>query len=92
MTEEENNKRLKDVLRVMDEYFEENKPPTLKELLTERAYNKNKVRPNFDEVDEILKIVENWLPKEDPRSSYDTMQWNKCVKTMKDNLFPKKGT
>lgn len=84
--EEENDKRLKDTLRIMDEYFEENKPPTLKERLTEWAYNKNSVRPDFDGVDEILAIVEKWLPKEDPSGSYVIMQWNKCVKSMHKRL------
>jgi len=30
--------------------------------------------------------VEKWLPKEDPRPSYATMQWDKCVRMMREKL------
>lgn len=84
--EEENDKAFKDSLRLIEEWGEQNKPPTLKALLLEIAYNKNSVCPDFAGVDEILEIVEKWLPKESTRPSYDTMQWDKCVKRIKDTL------
>lgn len=83
MTEEENEKAFRNTLRLIEEYGEKNKPPTLKELLTERAFAKNKVRPDFESVDEILSIVEKWLPKESKTNSYE---WNKCIKLLIEKL------
>ena len=41
---------------------------------------------SIDMCDEIVEAVERWLPKEDPRPSYDTMQWDKCVRMMREKL------
>ena len=84
--EEENDKRLKDTLRIMDEYFEENKPPTLYDELMHWYQTHDAIQSSHDIVNEILGVVKKWLPKEDPRPSYDTMQWNKCVKNMHKRL------
>jgi hypothetical protein len=86
ITEEENDKNFKRSMELIEKWGEENKPPTLKELLLEWAYSKNSFRLDFEGVDEILKIVEQWLPKENSRPSYDTMQWDKCVRVMREKL------
>ena len=57
-----------------------NRPPTLYQIIhDELGYS-------HDCTAEIIDAVEKWLPKEDPRSSYDTMQWDKCVRMMKEKL------
>jgi hypothetical protein len=83
MTEEENEKAFRDTLRLIEEWGEKNKPPTLKELLTEWAFSKNKVRPDFESVNEILTIVEKWLPPSSSRNSYD---WERFLKLMREKL------
>jgi hypothetical protein len=91
ISEEENDKRLKDILRAMDEYFEKNKKPSLYELILEYHYTHDVFQSGPDIANEITRIVMDWMPKEDPKSPpYDG--WTKCVKTMKNNLFPKKDT
>ena len=30
--------------------------------------------------------ISKWLPKENSRPSYDTMQWDKCVRMMREKL------
>ena len=83
--EEENDKRLKDFLRVMDEYFEENKPPTLYEDILNWYYNHDAIQSGPDIANEIVRIVRNWMPKEDPKSPpYDG--WTKCVRHMHKRL------
>jgi hypothetical protein len=85
ISEEENDKRLKDILRVMDEYFEENKPPTLYEELMTWYQTHNAIQSSHDIVSEIVKIVRDWMPKEDPKSPpYDG--WTKCVRHMHKRL------
>ncbi len=42
---------------------------------------------SVDMCDEIVQAVERWLPKEDPRPSWSTMQWDKCVRMMHNNLW-----
>jgi hypothetical protein len=84
--EEENDKKLKDFLRAMDEYFEKNKKPTLYEEILNWYYNHDAIQSGPDIANEIVRIVRDWLPKEDPRPSYSTLQWDKCVKSMHDRL------
>lgn len=83
MTEEENDKNFKRSMELIEKWGEENKPPTLKALLLEWAYSKNSIRPDFEEVDEILKIVEKWLP---PSHSTNGYEWEKCLKLMREKL------
>ena len=42
---------------------------------------------SVEQSNEIVEAVEKWLPKEDPRSSYMTMQWDKCVRMMREKLW-----
>ena len=48
---------------------------------------RDKLGFSIDMCDEIVEAVERWLPKEDPRPSYDTMQWDKCVRMMREKLW-----
>lgn len=42
---------------------------------------------SVEQSNEIVEAVEKWLPKEDPRPSYATMQWDKCVRGMHERLW-----
>ena len=58
-----------------------NRPPSLYKIIhDELGYS-------HDCTDEIVEAVEKWLPKEDPRPSYATMQWDKCVRGMREKLW-----
>lgn len=66
-----------DSLRIIDDYFEKSKPLTLRQRLEQS---------DDLSVETVLEIVKDWLPKEDPRPSYATMQWDKCVRSLHDRL------
>ena len=87
MTEEENEKAFRDTLKLIEESGKKNKNPSLYELILEWYYTHDAIQSGPDIANEIVRIVRNWLPKEDPRPSYDTMQWNKCVKNMHERLM-----
>jgi hypothetical protein len=81
MTEEEQDEILKNSLDLIRQWGEENKPPTLWDIM------RNDLGFSIDMCDEIVDAVENkWLPKESTRPSYDTMQWDKCVRMMREKL------
>ena len=81
MTEESNFQQ------IMNDYFEKNKPPTLKERFEEYLSTKvDWAQSHHVTANELVDIVMGFLPKEDPRPSYDTMQWDKCVQNMKSRL------
>jgi len=81
MTEEEQDKNLKNCLDLIEKWGEENKPPTLWNIM------RNDLGFSIDMCDEIVDAVENkWLPKESTRPSYDTLQWDKCVRMLKEKL------
>jgi hypothetical protein len=84
MTEKELDENLKNSLNLIEnlieKWGEENKPPTLWEII------RNDLGYSVDLTNEIIDAVKKWLPKEDPRPSYATMQWNKCVRMMKEKL------
>ena len=84
MTEKELDENLKNSLNLIEnlieKWGEENKPPTLYQIIH------NELGFSHDLTAEIIVAVERWLPKEDPRPSYATMQWNKCVRMMKEKL------
>ena len=84
MTEKELDENLKNSLNLIEnlieKWGEENKPPTLWEII------RNDLGYSVDLTNEIIDAVEKWLPKEDPRPSYATMQWDKCVRMMRDKL------
>ncbi len=58
-----------------------NRPPSLWNIM------RHELGFSIDMCDEIVEAVERWLPKEDPRPSYDTMQWDKCVRMMRERLW-----
>lgn len=74
-----------DFMKVIDEYFEKNKPPTLKELF-EKWYETANFAQSKDVIaNELCNIVKEWMPKES-EGSIDVLQWNKCVRRMKETL------
>jgi hypothetical protein len=78
--EEQEMTKEPDFMKVIDEYFEKNKPPTLYQIIhDELGYS-------HDCTAEIIDAISKWLPKENTRPSYDTMQWDKCVKFMRSKL------
>jgi len=80
MNEQEQDQHLKNCLSIIDNWAEKNKPPTLYQIIHD------KLGYSHDCTQEIINAVERWLPKESTRPSYDTMQWDKCVKLMRDKL------
>jgi len=81
MTEEEQDEILKNSLDLIRQWGEENKPPTLYQIIhDELGYS-------HDCTAEIIDAVAKWLPKENSRPSYDTMQWDKCVRMMREKLW-----
>jgi hypothetical protein len=80
MTEKEQDENLKNCLDLIHQWGEENKSPTLWEII------RNDLGYSVDLTNEIIDAVKKWLPKEDPRPSYDTIQWDKCVRMMRDKL------
>ena len=80
MTEKEQDENLKNCLNLIEKWGEENKSPTLWEII------RNDLGYSVDLTNEIIDAVEKWLPKEDPQPSYATMQWNKCVRMMREKL------
>ena len=76
-----------DYIKVMEEYFEKNKPPTLYEIIAdwwdEIFMNGN---PSGQNIESLVDTIESeWLPKES-EGSIDVLQWNKCVRRMKETL------
>jgi hypothetical protein len=80
MTEQEADEILKNSLDLIRQWGEENKPPTLYQII------RDELGYSHDCTAEIIAAVSKWLPKEDPRPSYDTMQWDKCVRMMREKL------
>ena len=76
----EQDEHLKKCLSIIDDWAERNKPPTLYEIIHDELGLSHELTK------EIIVAVERWLPKESTRPSYDTMQWDKCVKMMRDKL------
>ena len=75
------DKEYESVSELIKRYGEENRPPSLYTIMRER------LGFSIDMCDEIVEAVEKWLPKEDPRPSYDTLQWDKCVRMMREKLW-----
>jgi hypothetical protein len=74
------DEHFKKCLSIIDDWAEKNKPPTLYEII------QDKLGYSPDSAQQIVDAVSRWLPKENSRFSYDTMQWDKCVKMMRDKL------
>lgn len=70
--------------QIMNEYFEKNKPPTLKERFEEYLATKVDWAQSYHvTANELVDITKKWLPKEHETNSYE---WNKCVENMKNRL------
>jgi hypothetical protein len=80
MSEQERDEHLKKCLSIIDNWVEKNKPPTLYQIIHDNLGYSHEC------TQEIIDAVERWLPKESSRPSYSTMQWDKCVKLMKEKL------
>jgi hypothetical protein len=79
MTEQEQDENFKKTLKLIDEWAEQNKPPTLYQIIhDELGYS-------HDCTAEIIDAVKKWLPKES-QGSIDVLQWNKCVRMMREKL------
>jgi hypothetical protein len=72
--------------KLIHEYFEKNKPPTLYELIWEELGKNVGYGIDCDVLtDKIVDIVSGWIPKESV-GSIDVLQWNKCIRRMKETL------
>jgi len=83
MTEEENDKAFKDCLKLIEEWGEKNKPPTLYDELMHWYQTHDAIQSSHDIVNEIVRVVKKWLPKEHHTNSYG---WNECIKMLNDKL------
>lgn len=66
-----------DYQKVFEEYRKQNRKPTLYEIMRDR------LGFSIDMCDEIVDVVEEWLPSQHETNDY---QWNKCIKLMKETL------
>ena len=78
--DKENEENAKKCMELIAKWGEENKPPTLYQIIRDELGYSN------DCTAEIIDAVSKWLPKENSRPSYDTMQWDKCVRMMREKL------
>lgn len=82
--EVENDMKLKNLLKAMDEYFEANKPPTLKERFEEYLSTKvDWAQSHQVTANELVDIVKEFIP---PSSSTNSYHWESCLKMMRDRL------
>jgi hypothetical protein len=73
-----------DFMKLIDEYFEKNKPPTLYELIWEEVGKKVGYGIDCDVMtDKLVDIVAGWMPKEHDTNSDG---WNKCVRMIREKL------
>ena len=81
MTEKELDENLKNSLNLIEnlieKWGEENKPPTLWEII------RNDLGYSVDLTNEIIDAVEKWIPPSSPRNTYD---WERCLKFMREKL------
>lgn len=80
--------------KVVDKMVKEPKPRSpldeivdklVKEQQAQKLYNRlyDELGYKFDYCDEIVELVEDWLPKEHDTNSY---KWNECLKLIRKNL------
>ena len=73
-------------IKLIREWGEKNKPPSLYELIWKEVGKKVGYGIDCDvTTDRLVDIVASWLPKES-EGSIDVLQWNKCVRRMKETL------
>ena len=73
-----------DFIKLIDEYFEKNKPPTLYDLIWEEVGKKVGYGIDCDVMtDRIIDIVAGWIPPSHKTNTYD---WERCLKLMREKL------
>ena len=73
-----------DFIKLIEEHFEKNKPPSLYELIWKEVGKKVGYGIDCDVMaDRLVDIVAGWLPKEHDTNSY---KWNECLKLMRKKL------
>jgi hypothetical protein len=77
MTEQEQDEILKNSLDLIRQWGEENKPPTLYQIIHDT------LGYSHDCTAEIIDAVSRWLP---PSSSTNPYDWEKCLKLMREKL------
>ena len=70
--------------QIMNDHFEKNKSPTLKERFEEYLATKVDWAQSYHVIaNELVDITKKWIPNEHETNSYE---WNKCVQNMKNRL------
>jgi hypothetical protein len=77
MTEQEQDEHLKKCLKLIDEWAEKNKPPTLYQII------QDKLGYSPDSAQQIVDVVAEWIPHSSTRNGYE---WEKCLKLMREKL------
>ena len=73
-----------DFIKLIDEWAEQNKPPTLYELIWEEVGKKVGYGIDCDVMtDRIVDIVASWIPPSHKTNTYD---WERCLKLMREKL------
>jgi hypothetical protein len=70
-------------IKIIREWAERNKPPTLKEKIEEWYDTANFAQSKDVITNEIVNIVKEWLPPSSPTNTYD---WEKCLSLMRGKL------
>lgn len=73
-------------MELIEKYFERNRKPTLKEKFEEYLQTSDFAKSYHVIANELVDIVKEHLPREDPNPSFDTLQWNKAIRTMRERL------
>lgn len=81
--EAENDMKLKNLLKAMDEYFDENKPPILKERFEEYLQKGDFAQSHHVIANELVDIVKEFIS---PSSTTNSYEWERCLKTIRDKL------
>jgi hypothetical protein len=83
LDEQENDKNFKNSLDLIKEWGEKNKPPTLKELLSE-WWDEDWGDTKDNCIDMLVDIIgEKFIPPSNDTNGYE---WEKCLKMMRDKL------
>ena len=73
-----------DYIKLIEEWGEQNKPPSLYELIWKEVGKKVGYGIDCDVMtDRLVDIVAEWLPPSHDTNSY---KWNECLKLIRKNL------
>lgn len=72
--------------KIIDDYFAQNKPPSLYDKFYDWLNNENLCQSRDVIANELVNIVKDFLPKEHDTNDY---HWNKCLKTINDHMYTK---